>query len=212
MKVKEVGNKEEPQNVQPQNSAPVMQTPDAGGSSAPKQKNLYYIIGGVLVVIIIVLVFFILKNNSDKNRNEADKESILQKKNSVTEQQTYPVTPPTQQSEQEKKPGLTGTYKGTIKDGTLWYVYILNSDGNSFDGYNVIFWKNKPNGFKTGFTGTFDSQTNQVIMYEDRNAKGSGKFTGTVSDNGNTMHGGWFRYTDKGSFTWNLERLNEDNR
>lgn len=101
---------------------------------------------------------------------------------------------------------LNGTYSGSIKDGTLWYVYIRNFDGTNFTGSNNIYWPKSPNGYKTNFTGTYNSNTGEIIMYEDRNAKGAGKFIGKVFDNGGSMSGTWYRYSDGGSFTWNLGR------
>jgi len=104
---------------------------------------------------------------------------------------------------------ISGSYWGSIKDGTRWYVFISNNNGGDFKGYDIVNWKSTPDGLKTKFTGTYDSQSGQVIIYEDKNAKGSGKFIGTVSDNGNKMNGVWYRYTDKGFFTWNLEKTDE---
>lgn len=132
------------------------------------------------------------------------KETELKEKEKQIEQKT--------QSKDNKKINLKGDYQGSIKDGTRWYVYITSFDGSNLKGYNIVYWKTTPNGFKTNFTGTYDSQFNKIIMYEDKNAKGSGKFVGMVSDNGNAMHGEWFRYTDNGSFTWNLERSVEEDQ
>jgi len=102
---------------------------------------------------------------------------------------------------------LTGSYSGSIKDGTSWQIFINNFDGENFKGFDIVFWSTHPNGFKTNFTGSFNKSTNEIIIYEDSRAKGSGKFVGKVSDDGNSMSGDWFRYTDKGSFTWNLTRI-----
>lgn len=105
---------------------------------------------------------------------------------------------------------LAGTYAGTIKDGTYWHVVISNFDGKNFKGYNKIYWKSTPEGFKTNYTGTYDNSSGEIIMHEDRNAKGSGKFIGSISKDGNKMSGTWYRYTDNGSFTWELERNFEE--
>lgn len=101
---------------------------------------------------------------------------------------------------------LSGRYEGSIKDGTRWEVYITSYDGQSLSGYNKVYWQKYPEGYKTNFTGRYNSINGQIIMNEDRDAKGSGKFTGTVSDNGRIMSGDWKRYSDGGSFTWNLKR------
>lgn len=177
------------------------------------------------LIFIILLLFFSACNKNDNKESSDDlkkkelelkekelqlkEKELLDKKETELKEKEKQIEQKTQ-SKDSKKINLKGDYQGSIKDGTLWYVFITSFDGSNFKGHNIVYWKTTPNGFKTNFTGTFDSQTNQVIMYEDKNAKGSGKFIGTVSDNGNTMHGDWFRYTDNGSFTWDLERSEEN--
>lgn len=102
---------------------------------------------------------------------------------------------------------LSGKYSGSIKDGTYWEVFISNFDGRNFEGYNVIYWKKYPNGFRTSFKGEFNPTDNSIIMYEDINAKGSGTFYGNISSEGN-IAGKWKRYSDGGKFTWNLRQVN----
>jgi len=96
---------------------------------------------------------------------------------------------------------------GSIKDGTDWEVSIVSFDGTNFKGRNTIYWKTNPSGFSTNFTGTIDDVTKKVVMYEDKKAKGSGKFTGTISTDGSKMSGSWSRYTDGFSFNWNLTKM-----
>lgn len=103
---------------------------------------------------------------------------------------------------------LSGSYYGTIKDGTSWKAYISSFDGENFSGHNVIYWDKYPDGYRTNFTGSYNSFTNRITMSEDRNTKGAGKFTGTVSDDGASMSGEWYRYSDNGTFTWNLTKEN----
>jgi len=98
---------------------------------------------------------------------------------------------------------------GTIKDGTDWEVSIVSFDGKNFKGKNTIYWKTSPNGFSTNFAGTVNDETGEVVMYEDKNAKGSGKFTGTINKAGNRMSGSWSRYSDGGTFNWNLEKMEQ---
>ncbi len=100
---------------------------------------------------------------------------------------------------------------GTIRDGTDWEVSITSFDGKNFRGRNTIYWKTTPEGFSTNFTGTVDDVTGKVVMNEDKNAKGSGKFTGTVNKSGTKMSGTWSRYSDGVKFNWNLDRM-EANR
>jgi hypothetical protein len=209
MKVKKIGDTQEQAQVNhdkqqtPKESIETAQSVMAGGIN----KTKYYLIGGGLLAVIAILLYFLIFKNSDKT-NDADvitqdtktKNTIEQKENKT------PNVPPV---DKEKKIDLNGTYRGSIKDGTRWYVYIFEFDGKNFSGHNQIFWKKYPDGYNTNFTGTYDSKTGQIIMYEDRSAKGAGKFTGTVSDNGKIMSGDWYRYTDNGSFTWNLEKSAE---
>lgn len=96
---------------------------------------------------------------------------------------------------------------GSIKDGTSWEVTIVDFDGKNFRGRNTIYWKSSPDGFSTNFTGTVDKLTREVVMYEDKKARGSGKFVGKINSQGNRMSGTWTRYSDGGSFSWNLERM-----
>lgn len=101
---------------------------------------------------------------------------------------------------------LEGKYEGSIKDGTYWAAYFFNFNGRNFTGYNIVYWENHPEGFKTNFSGEFNSDNNSVIIYEDRNAKGAGTFNGTVSPDGNRINGSWYRYSDGGSYMWNLKK------
>lgn len=117
-----------------------------------------------------------------------------------------------EQKSTEKKINLAGSYYGTIKDGTNWYVYISAFDGFNISGYNKVYWKTTPEGYKTVFRGTYDNLTGEIIMLEDKNTKGSGKFMGTVSADGNKISGEWHRYSDNGAFTWNLEKSDEENQ
>ena len=44
-------------------------------------------------------------------------------------------------------------------------------------------------------------------MYEDKNTKGSGKFTDTINKARNRMSGSWSRYSDGTNFDWNFESM-----
>ena len=99
------------------------------------------------------------------------------------------------QKEIQQKINLSGIYQGTIKDGTSWLVSIINFDGNKLNGFNEVYWRSSPGGYRTNFTGTYDNSSGEIIMYEDKNTKGSGKFIGKVSKYGNKMSGTWYRYS-----------------
>ena len=59
----------------------------------------------------------------------------------------------------------------------------------------------------TYFSGNVNDETGEVDMYEDKNSKGFGKFTGTINKSGNRMSGSWSRYSDGTIFDWNLESM-----
>jgi hypothetical protein len=179
-----------------------------------------------LIVLIIFIALFTISCNKTDKQNDSDnlkkkelelkekelqlkEKEMLDKKETELKEKEKQIEQKSQVNE-KKKYDISGPYWGSIKDGTRWYVYISNFNGDNFNGFDIVYWKSTPDGFKTKFNGTYDSQSGQVIIYEDKNAKGSGKFIGTVSDNGNKMNGDWYRYTDNGSFTWNLEKSNEE--
>ena len=43
-------------------------------------------------------------------------------------------------------------------------------------------------------------------MLEDRNVYNAGKFVGHVTDNGSNIEGTWTRYSDGGTYPWNLRK------
>ena len=134
---------------------------------------------------------------------------LLEKKDSELREREKDLT---EKKSTNQEINLTGSYWGSIKDGTSWYVYISEGKGKNIKGYNKIYWESSPEGYKTNFSGTYDPSARKIIMYEDRNAKGSGKFIGTVSVDGKSISGDWYRYSDNGSFTWNLEKSEEEDQ
>lgn len=97
---------------------------------------------------------------------------------------------------------LNGYYEGSIKNGTQLAVSISDFDGKYFDGYDIVYWN--PEGLKANFTGTFNDENNEIIILEDVGLKNAGKFIGTVSDEGKTINGSFFRYSDNASYAWSL--------
>jgi hypothetical protein len=174
-----------------------------------------------LIIIMVSVSFLSCNKNDEKSASSNDlkkKELELKEKELQLKEKEMMDKKEAELNEKEKQLGqkpvrnnidLAGTYDGTIKDGTNWYVVISGFDGKSFKGYNEVFWKSTPDGYKTNFKGTYDEDTKEIIMYEDKYMKGSGKFIGTVSSDGNKMSGTWFRYSDNGSFTWELERIDK---
>ena len=159
--------------------------------SSTKSRSM--IIGGIIIAIAILIVFIFIfaintNNDSSKESNyslENEKGNNMKSYNNVK---------------------LNGKYIGTIKDGTIWETFIYDFDGNSFIGYNIIYWEKSSEGLKASFTGIFNSTNGKIEMYEDRNVKGAGKFIGIITDDGSYMDGTWTRYSDGGSYQWNLKR------
>jgi hypothetical protein len=178
------------------------------GSNSSNRNN-YYIIGGIVLIIIASVLYYLLIYQKSISTAEKEKELLLKEKELLTKEKELNAPLKTEQNNDNSiKINLEGTYSGTIKDGTKWNVYISNYDGQNFTGHNIIYWKKSPDGYKTNFNGIYNASNREIIMYEDKNAKGSGKFSGKVSADGMNMNGDWHRYTDGELFIWNLLKLN----
>ena len=157
------------------------------------KKNYLPIIGiGAAIVLAIVVLFYIISNNDNPDVEivNADNQKLT-----ATDKTRSTVD-------------LNGYYEGTIKDGTRWIVKITGFDGKTFEGYNTIYWPSKGSGgLTTTFTGYYDKVTEEIIMNES-DGKGSGRFTGMLSSGGKSIQGSWSRYSDGGSFDWDLRKLN----
>jgi len=161
-----------------------------------------------ILVIFSVLVFSGCNERIDESLKLKEKELDLKQQEIDLEKKK--LESQNQNEEYSKKLidnniDLEGLWIGTIKDGTYWTIEIRNFDGTNFIGVNNIYWKKYPEGYKTNFSGTLNSNK-EIIMYEDRNTKGSGKFVGNVSNDGKFMSGEWYRYTDNGTFNWSLKK------
>ena len=172
-----------------------------------------------ILIIIVIFLFSSCSNKEDQNTSQnndlkkkelelKEKELQLKEKEMMNKQESELKENEKQIDQQtsRKKADLLGTFEGTIKDGTNWFIVISKYNGRGFSGFNKVYWKSTPEGYKTDFVGTYDNSTNEIIMYEDKNMKGSGKFVGTLSSDANSISGTWYRYTDNGSFTWQLQR------
>lgn len=174
----------------------------------------------LLVLILSLFLFSCGKNqqsqndvSSNNNQNSKSQEDSLKKRELELKQKELELKEKELNLKEKDKStdklrniNITGKWIGTIKDGTKWEVYFTSQYLKEFDGYSTIYWSNHPEGFVTRFAGTVENDNSKIIIYEDRNAKGSGKFEGTISSDGNSMTGIWHRYSDNGSFTWNLSR------
>lgn len=141
---------------------------------------------------------------------EKEKRELENQKSGVQESDNTQSTKPEGTERKVSKINLRDfatMWFGTIRDGSDWEVSIVSFDGKNFKGRNTIYWKTTPDGFSTNFSGTVNDETGEVVMYEDKNAKGSGKFTGNINKSGNRMSGSWSRYSDGTVFNWNLEKM-----
>ncbi|CAN5384680.1 hypothetical protein BH10BAC5_BH10BAC5_25700 [soil metagenome] len=93
-------------------------------------------------------------------------------------------------------------------DGTYWNLSISSYDGINISGYSIIYWQSHPEGKRADFTGTFNNASKEIVLFEDKGVKGAGMFSGTVSDGGRKMSGDWRRYTDNGTYLWDLTKNN----
>ncbi|MBZ0201606.1 MAG: protein kinase [Ignavibacteria bacterium] len=155
------------------------------------RKNYLPLIGiGAAVVLAIVILFYIISNNNNPDVVKLPPEG----------------QGPSNEEKLKSTIDLNGYYEGTIKDGTRWIVKIHNFDGRNFEGSNTIYWPSRGSGgLTTTFSGTYDKSTDEIIMNES-SGTGSGSFTGRLSDNGKNMQGSWQRYSDGGTFDWNLTK------
>lgn len=120
-------------------------------------------------------------------------ENIERKENELNQMKKYEIN-------------LEGEYSGSIRDGTYWTMIINNFDGKNFTGYNIVYWEKHPDGMRTNCTGEYNLSDKTITIYEDRSTYGSGTFYGTVSSDGNNISGTWYRYSDGGSYLWNLRK------
>jgi len=185
-------------------------------------KRLFFILIFFILVLIISLTGYLIINNNQSEEKKSKELELKEKEIALKEKEMQNLRDRENELKQKKKElnsnenqnynssdvyiNLNGTFTGSIKNGTYWRVTISGFEGNYFEGYNVIYWQKYPNGYRTAFTGNFNKETREITMFEDRNAKGAGKFIGKISTDGTTMSGVWYRYSDNGSFTWNLSR------
>lgn len=220
MKVKSVGNQHSEIDSNNETNKNLTENEKQQPVKSPSSFNLSKapIIIGALVILLGCLAYFVFIYKGDKinsttesNVSESDQKRIeLELKEKELNQRENKLKSNNSLSQQNliSQINLLGSYVGSIKDGTQWYVNFTSFDGRNLSGYNVIYWKSSPEGFQTSFIGTYDPSTKEILMFEDKNAKGAGKFIGKVSSDGNSLSGNWYRYKDNGSFTWDLHKSN----
>ncbi len=104
---------------------------------------------------------------------------------------------------QSNRHKLSGNYVGTF-EGKKFEIVIRKFDGKNLSGYNIAYWTDPP--FRTNMTGTFDKSTGEIILYEEKNEKGTGIFEGTLSTDEKTMKGTYSPVTSKQIFKWSVSK------
>lgn len=157
-------------------------------SNAATKNTLIILAGSISLIIFFVLLYLFIQDDND---------DVI-----ALNQKTSSNLPTNACSNVE----INGRYSGTIKDGTRWEVYIYGFDGKLFKGTNTIYWSfiKNPNGLTSRFDGELNQSNCQLVMAEDPNGKKTGKFIGKISSDGKEITGEFFRYSDNGSYTFNL--------
>ena len=156
-------------------------------------------------IVFLALSLFSCNNKNDESLKLKEKELDLKQQEIDLENKKLETKNQNDENQNIDEINLEGLWIGTIKDGTYWTLEIKNFDGDKFNGVNIVYWKKYPEGYKTNFSGSLNSNK-EIIMYEDRNVKGSGKFVGNVSNDDSFMSGEWHRYSDNGTFNWSLKK------
>jgi serine/threonine protein kinase len=154
-------------------------------------KNIFYLLTGFVVIVIFGILIYLMSQNREST-------PVISNQPQITQKLENPCL----------KIEIDGKYSGTIKDGTKWEVEIYGFDGKNFKGLNTIYWgfTKNANGMTAPFKGEYDKNTCQIIMYEDPEVNKSGKFVGKISIDGKSITGDWFRYSDNGSYSFNLSK------
>ena len=162
----------------------------------------------LLFVISLLLITYGCNKKNDEILKLKEKELEIRQQELELEKKKLEAQNPNNNQESNLNVlniNLNGVWNGTIKDGSYWKVEINKFDGKNFEGVNIIYWKEYPEGYRAIFTGTMDSR-GEIIMYGDINIKRAGKYIGRISNNGDQMDGQWYRYSDNGSFNWSQKR------
>ena len=104
---------------------------------------------------------------------------------------------------QSNRLNLIGTYGGTF-DGRKFEIVIKEVNGKNITGYNVAYWTDPP--FRTNMTGTYDESSGEIVLYEEKNDKGTGLFDGILSSDGKTMKGTYSPFTNNDKYKWSVSK------
>ena len=98
---------------------------------------------------------------------------------------------------------LEGSYEGTFAE-KKFEIVITEYNGKNIIGHNIAYWTDPP--YRTNLTGTFDESTGEIILYEEKNEKGTGIFEGTLSTDEKTLKGTYSPITSKQIFKWSVSK------
>jgi hypothetical protein len=103
---------------------------------------------------------------------------------------------------------LISLWSGSINKDTPFDLQVIDFDGTTFKGKDQIYSSDKSTAVKT-FTviGTYNPKTREIVINEDKEAKGSGKFTGKLDAEGKFMSGKWEMFSEKKSYNWELNKV-----
>lgn len=178
----------------------------------------------IKLVLSVLMILGLTSCGRDKSGNDvADKIKMdstagdLEKQKQTLEQKEKQLKEETENLKQQKARNdsilnaaknftLIATWSGTINNDTPFDLVITDFDGKTFKGYDNVFAKDSPDGKKFNITGTYDEKTRNVIINEDNTIKGSGKFTGTLAEDGTTMKGEWKKNSGNESYKWDCKR------
>lgn len=143
----------------------------------------------------------IFKGDESEKRSEQVVESDAQSESeqSTDNQNDKDITG----ENQSNRLNLEGSYVGTFA-GKKFEIVIREFDGKNLFGYNVAYWTDPP--YRTNLTGTFNESTSEIILYEEKNEKGTGIFDGTLSTDEKTMKGTYSPITSKQIFKWSVSK------
>jgi len=137
-----------------------------------------------------------IKDDESKEQSDGDMSSENRKPDTEGDEDYYGET-------QSNRLDLMGTYGGTFH-GKKFEIVLTEVDGKNITGYNVAYWTDPP--FRTNMTGTFNESTGEILLYEEKNDRGTGLFDGILSTDGKTMKGTYSPFSSKQVFKWSVSK------
>ena len=174
----------------------------------------------LILVLFLMLGFVSCKQDSDVDMSDKIKRDSIassleeQKQNLENKEKQLQVETENLKKQKAKndsilavtdKINLSGFWSGSLDDGTPFDLTITDFDGKNFNGNDQIYTDaSDKNKFK--ITGTFDQKTKEIVINEDKNAKGSGKHTAKLDANLTGMKGTWEQYSGSKKIKWEIKR------